>query len=93
MISHTVLLRFHDASVAEEAKQRLDALLDAIPSLLTLSVVVDTLGSPTGHHVALHSTHDDEQGLRDYQQHPAHKEFGAWLAPREHSRAVVDGVV
>jgi hypothetical protein len=91
VISHTVLLRFHDASVADEAKTRLEALLGAVPTLRSLSVVVDTLGSPSGHHLALHTTHDDEPGLRAYQQHPAHQEFAAWLKPLEHSRAVVDG--
>jgi hypothetical protein len=92
VIVHVVLLRFLDPGDAPEAKAKLEALPGVVPALRSLQVHLDALGSPTGHHLALLTTHDDEAGLRAYQQHPAHVEFATWLKPREAGRAVVDAI-
>jgi hypothetical protein len=36
------------------------------------------------------STHDDVDGLRAYQTHPVHEEFGDWVRPRLSGKSVVD---
>jgi allophanate hydrolase subunit 1 len=88
-----VLLRFADATDAAVAKAKLESLVGVVPAIRSMQVVLDALGSPTGHHLALLTRHDDEAGLRAYQQHPAHVEVGAWLKAHETDRAVVDAVV
>lgn len=93
MIQHVVLLRFHDASHAPEAKRRLEALPAGIPQIRTLSAGLDVVGSDVSWDLALVTTHDDLDALRGYQQHPAHEEFGSWLRPLLSARAAVDSVV
>jgi hypothetical protein len=90
VIRHVVLMKFIDNAAAPEAKVRLDALLEAIPELLTLDVALDAVGGETSYDLCLTSTHDDVDGLREYQEHPVHQELLQWLRPRLASRAVVD---
>ena len=66
------------------------ALVEPIDPLLTLTVGLDVVGDTGAADLVLISTHDDVDGLRAYQQHPLHQEFGAWLKPRISSRTVVD---
>lgn len=90
MICHVVLMRFTEPEDAGEAKARLESLPEQIPSLLSLVVGLDVLRTDASYDLSLVSTHDDLDGLRAYQDHPAHQEFGRWLSPRLSSRAVVD---
>jgi hypothetical protein len=90
VILHVVLIRFADPADAPHAKAKLESLVGVVPAIRSMQVSLDELGSPTGHHLALLTTHDDEAGLRAYQQHPAHLEVGAWLKAHEVDRAVVD---
>lgn len=90
MINHVVVMKFSNPDDAAEAKRRLEGLTGTIDAIDSLSVVLDNLGSPTGHHLMLTTTHRDEDGLRDYQQHPAHVEVATWLRERLADRAVVD---
>ena len=90
MIQHVVLMRFADAAHAPEAKARLEALPAGIPQIRSLSVGLDVVGSDASWDLALVTTHDDLDGLRGYQQHPVHEEFGGWLRPLLTDRAVVD---
>ena len=83
-------MKLVDRADAPEVKRRLDSLLTAIPALRTLRVNLDTVGLDGSSDLALVTTHDDAEGLRAYQQHPAHQEFLAWLRPRLASRAAVD---
>lgn len=90
MIRHLVVMKFRDAADVPEAKQKLEALVGRVPQIDTLRVDVDTLGSPTGHQLALETTHRDEAALRAYQEHPHHREVAAWLRDHLADRAVVD---
>lgn len=83
-------MRFIDPADVTEAKQRLESLVDDVPFIASLDVRIDTLGSPTGHHLALITTHDDVDAYRAYQMHPVHTALLAWLQPRLSDRAVVD---
>lgn len=89
-VTHFVLMRFTDDADAAEAKQRLETLATDVPSVRSLDVRLDTLGSPTGHQLALVTTHDDADAYRAYQAHPAHIAVLDWLRPRLSDRAVVD---
>lgn len=90
MITHVVSFTFADKADAGECVARLRALEPQIEAIRTWFVGTDSLGDPGAADVVLVSTHDDVDGLRAYQQHPAHVEFGQWLAPRLSGKAVVD---
>ncbi|MFN8157146.1 MAG: Dabb family protein [Candidatus Nanopelagicales bacterium] len=90
MITHVVSFTFADRADREECRDRLEALVEPIDALLTLTVGLDLLGDNGAADLVLISTHDDAAGLRAYQQHPDHVEFAAWLKPRITSRTVVD---
>lgn len=90
MITHVVSFTFADRADREECRDRLEALVDPIDALLSLTVGLDVLGDDGAADLVLISTHDDVAGLRAYQQHPDHVDFAAWLKPRITSRTVVD---
>lgn len=90
MLTHVVLMTFADPADASEAKERLEALTGRIAALRSLHVALDRLGLPGSAHLALTTTHDDENGLRAYADDPAHQELLAWLRPRLTGRVVVD---
>lgn len=93
MVRHVVLMRFVDAADAPEAKTRLEALPAVIEQLRSLEVGLDVLRTEVSFDLALVSTHDDLDGLRAYQEHPAHVEFLSWVGPRLAARALVDAEV
>lgn len=90
MITHVVLMTFTEPAEAGEAKRRLEALAGRIEALRSLHVGLDVLGLPGSAHLCLTTTHDDADGLRAYQEDPAHLELLAWLRPRLAARTVVD---
>ncbi|UGT44150.1 Dabb family protein [Nocardia yamanashiensis] len=92
VLTHVVLMKFHERADREEAARLLTALPAAIPHLRALRVTLDALGTPVSYDLCLITEHDSESELLAYQQHPAHRELAGWLVPRLASRAVVDSV-
>ena len=90
MLTHVVSFTFTDSADRDEAKARLEALLPLIPALLTLRVGLDVVGDPGASDLVLITPHDDIAGMRAYQEHPVHAEFGAWVRPRVSAKTVVD---
>jgi Stress responsive A/B Barrel Domain len=90
MLTHIVLMKLTDFDDAPKAVELLEGLLGRVPELRTLSVAVDTLRTQYAYDLALVTTHDDADGLRAYQSHPAHAEVISWLGPKLAARAVVD---
>lgn len=90
MLTHVVSFTLVDPADAAECAARIDALGPQIEAARTIRAGVDMLGDPGAAHVVLISTHDDVAGLRAYQEHPVHQEFGAWVKPRLAAKAVVD---
>lgn len=90
LITHVVLMTFTDPADAAEAKTRLERLAAEVPAARTLHVGLDVVGAPGSAHLCLTTTHDDVDGLRAYQEHPAHVELLGWLRPRLAARAAVD---
>ena len=83
-------MKLSDRNDATEAKRRLEALASTIPALRTVRVDLDTLGLDGSSDLALVTTHDSAQALREYQEHPAHQDVLGWLRPRLATRAAVD---
>ncbi|MGD9956141.1 MAG: Dabb family protein [Candidatus Nanopelagicales bacterium] len=92
MLTHVVSFTLADPADAPEAKARIEALGPQIEAIRTITAGVDMLGDPGAAHVVLISTHDDVEGLRAYQEHPVHQEFGAWIRERTAAKTVVDFV-
>ena len=90
MLTHVVSFTLTDPADAAETRRRIEALGPQIPAIRSISAGVDMLGDPDAAHVALISTHDDVEGLRAYQDHPVHQEFGAWIRDRMSAKTVVD---
>ena len=90
MLTHVVSFTLADPADAAETKERIDALGPAIEAILSITAGVDVLGDPGAAHVVLISTHDDVAGLRAYQTHPVHQDFGAWINERIVGKTVVD---
>lgn len=90
MLTHVVSFTFADPEDRHEARARLEAMPARIEAIRSLTTGLDVLGDPGAAHLVLITTHDDVAGLRGYQQHPVHQEFGAWLAPLLAAKTVVD---
>jgi len=90
VLTHVVSFTLADPADAAETKARIEALGPQIDAIRSITAGVDILGDPGAAHVVLISTHDDVQGLRDYQEHPVHQEFGAWIRDRMAAKTVVD---
>lgn len=90
MLTHVVSFTFTDAEDRLEARSRLEAMPAQIEAIRSLTTGLDVLGDAGAAHLVLITTHDDVPGLRAYQQHPVHQEFGRWLAPVLAAKTVVD---
>ena len=99
MIKHIVMFRLKDTDGktayenALEAKERADRLPSLVPSLRGFSAVVnDPAADSSNYHLALICSFDDMEGLNEYQNHPDHKAFGAFIAGirEEGGRACID---
>ena len=90
MLTHVVSFTFTDAEDRLEARARLEALPPQIEAIRSMQTGLDELGDPGAAHLVLITTHDDVAGLRAYQEHPVHEEFGAWVRPLLSGKAVVD---
>ncbi|MFI6043809.1 Dabb family protein [Nocardia sp. NPDC051321] len=89
-LTHVVLMKFHNRGDAAEAAARLTPLADSVPGIESLTVALDELATPVSYDLVLTTTHSSSAELVAYQQHPAHRAVGEWLAPRLAARAVVD---
>jgi len=90
VLTHVVSFTLIDPADAAESKSRIEALGPQIEAIRSIAAGVDMLGDPGAAHVVLISTHDDVDGLRAYQDHPVHQEFGAWIRERMSAKTVVD---
>lgn len=84
------MMKLHDPADRIEAATRLRAMEGHIPDLLTVEVLLDSLDRGGAFDLVLRSTHQDENGLIAYLEHPVHQELLSWLRPRLADRAVVD---
>ena len=98
MIKHIVMFRLKDtdrtaAENAKAAKELADKLPSLVPSIRGMEVRLNSeLADPTNYHIALICDFDDMKGLDEYQNHPEHKKFGAFIAEvrAEGGRACID---
>lgn len=94
MVRHIVAWSFREEfsqeqnkSNAERVKTELEALRDIIQGVIELKVYTSVLG---GRDVVLTSLFESESALEEYQQHPAHKQAGAFIGSVLKDRVCVD---
>ena len=90
MITHIVLMTFHDKDDVDEAVSRLKGMEGRIEGLRALEVGRHNGLDPRGADLGLITRHDDLDGLRAYGEHPQHREVVAWLKPRLAGVQIVD---
>jgi hypothetical protein len=97
MIKHVVMWTIKGSeegvdktATATEIKSRLEALAGKIEGLLSIQVGINTSQTPESFDVCLISEHTSWDALKTYQEHPLHKEAGAFIGTVRKGRAVVD---
>jgi len=85
-VTHVVFFRFATPDQAVVAAEKLRGLLGVVPTLQSLEVGVDELGSDRSWDLCLITRFANRAGMDSYQQHPAHLEVVSWL--REHATAI-----
>jgi hypothetical protein len=96
MIRHVVAFKLKAREPAERVmnadgiRDRLSALVGAIPGLRSVSVGHDLGVIDTHWDAVLISEHDSNAALEGYQAHPLHVEAAAWISTVVTDRAVVD---
>lgn len=99
MIKHIVMFKLKDTDGktayenALEAKAMADKLPALVPSIRKMDTVINSKAAPESNYdIALICEFDDMAGLDEYQNHPDHKKFGAFIAGirAEGGRACID---
>ncbi len=96
MIQHTVLWKTIDMTPAEradfeaESTRRLNALVGAVPGLVSVTALADVRSTEGNWNFGLVSLHESAEALDSYQVHPDHVSFGGWFKPFVTARACVD---
>ncbi len=96
MIKHIVLWTINPAegldkkSTQLKIKEKLESLKGKIEGLVSLQVGVNQNESPEAYDICLITEHPTWKDLQHYQDHPLHKEVGAFFGQVRKSRAVTD---
>jgi argininosuccinate lyase len=97
MIKHLVLWKMKpmadDRTGKENAEvlvQRLNALKDVIPYLVSIEAGINFNASSAACDVGLHTLLKTKEDLESYQKHPAHVQIAEWVSNVTKERHVVD---
>ncbi|MCM1523955.1 MAG: Dabb family protein [Ruminococcus sp.] len=95
MIKHIVMFKLKDSSPekAEAARKKAMELLPNVPSIKKIEVKTNSKEAPESNFdIAIICDFEDIKGLNEYQVHPEHKKFGAYITPQreETGRACID---
>lgn len=91
MIKHIVMFKLNDVSRAGEVKERFNKVIENVSELKKGEVVINSADAPDSNYtIALICDFENIGDLNAYQVHPAHKEFGAFIAEIKTDRACID---
>ena len=98
MIKHIVMFKLKEEAGGKTAKENLGGALERlknfeqeIPSLVHFEARTNSSEAPeSNYELALVCDFHDIDGLNEYQVHPVHKSFGAYITPVRESRACID---
>ena len=93
MVVHIVMFSFKEENKKEnllKAKEVLVALVEKIPSLISMEVGLDFMQSERSSDLVLTSKFNDKEGLSTYATHPAHLEVVSFIKEVTDGAKVVD---
>lgn len=95
MIKHIVMFKLKESTPekVKAAKEKALELIPNVPTIRKLEIQLNSEAAPQSNFdIAIICDFDDIQGLNDYQVHPEHKKFGAYITPlrEENGRACID---
>ncbi|MBQ5332566.1 MAG: Dabb family protein [Oscillospiraceae bacterium] len=99
MIKHIIMFRLKETEGktalenAHAAKELADKLPSLVQSIKKMETVINSEAAPdSNYHIALICDFEDIKALDEYQNHPEHKKFGAFIAGirEEGGRACID---
>jgi len=93
MVTHIVFFAFHPENIEEhltEAKRRIEAMADTIPSLRHLEVGINFSEEERAMDMALLTRFEDRAGLEAYAVNPVHQEVIAYISNVARYTKVVD---
>jgi len=90
MVTHIVCFDFSAVETAEKARDLLHSMKGRIPALLELEAGLDFTRSERSFHLGLVTRHADRAGLLEYQDHPVHREVGAFMRAHATRSVAVD---
>ena len=97
MIKHIIMWKLRDsaegyskAENAQRMKQQIEAMGQRIPEIKYLEVGINISPSPDAFDIVLYSEFESEDGLKTYQDHPAHLAFKEFIGEIRIEKRVVD---
>ena len=96
MIRHIVVFKLTASQpdrlseTVKEMAERLEALENVVPGILSIKVFQDLGDLPSHWEVVLISDYESREALDNYQSHPRHKEVVEWINGVAENRAVID---
>lgn len=98
MVKHIVMWKHQDQFTEEEKKdhaktikERLEALKDIIPGVVSIQVITNPLSSSSGHaDLLLDSSFESVEALNNYQIHPEHKKVSSYVQTVVKDRICID---
>lgn len=90
MVKHIVCQKFADKRDAQQAAEMLRALMGVVPSLKSMEVGIDFMGSERSYDLVLIAEFEDEEGLHAYDVHPAHGEVRKFIRTHRTGTVSVD---
>jgi len=91
MLKHIIFTKFKNpGEQAAVAAEKLLALKDKIPQIVTIETGLDCLHSERSYDLALIVTFQNREDLGIYDHHPAHEEVRAYIKAHRTASASVD---
>lgn len=98
MIRHIVMFKLKESITPEERNNQIRESFELtkdfkaeIPALVEFKLVANSDQAPASNYdIALICDFDSMEGLDQYQEHPVHKKFGAFITGVRESRACID---
>ena len=96
MVKHIVMLDFKDENKKEnleKVKAMLEALVQSVPTLITMEVGINFSDEERAMDLSLYSTFENKAGLEAYAIHPAHLEVITFIKTVATGSKVSDYIV
>ncbi len=92
MLTHVVLIKFHDRDHAAHARDLLLGMRGRVETLKEIEAGLDITHSPRSYDLALITRFDDRDGLEAYRVHPVHQEVLEFISRHAETACAVDFV-